>query len=191
MTGFIDLEGTLGGKWIELLKECVPSVSRIGLMFNPDTAPYMDYYMPTVREAARSLTIELVTAPVRSASEIQEVFDGFRDNPGSAIAIMPDPFLPPHRDLIISLANRHHIPTIYPFQYMAAAGGLMSYEIDTVDLFEKRQPTSIASSRGTSRLIFQCKLLPGLVLVINLKTAKVLGITVPQSLLARADEVIE
>jgi putative ABC transport system substrate-binding protein len=191
VTGFIDLEDSLGGKWIDLIKECSPRVNRVGLMFNPNTAAAMDYYMPSMRVAALRLGVELITGAVHSTEEIAAFISRIASTQDGAIAVMPDPFPGSHRDLIVSLVNQHQVPTIYPWRYMAAAGGLMSYGADPVDAFRKAPVYIDRILKGESPANLPVQQPTKFELVINLKTAKALGLTVPPTLVARADEVIE
>jgi len=190
-TGFIDLEDSLGGKWIELIRELAPRVNRVGMLFNPDTAAALDYYLPSSQAAARRLGVELVMGGVRSAGEIELFVGQVARSQDSAIAVMPDSFPGTHRDTIVSLVNQRRVPTIYPWRYMTVAGGLLSYGVDPVEAF-RRAPTyvdRILKGEKPADLPFQ--LPTKFELVINVKAAKALGLEVPPSLLARADEVIE
>jgi putative ABC transport system substrate-binding protein len=191
MTGFINIESSLGGKWIELLRELGPRVTRAGLIFNPVTAPHFEYYLRPFEAAARSYGIEPVTAIVHNSEEIEPVIMLQAGEGG--LAVMPDIFTSDQKnlDLIISLAARHRVPTIYPYEYMAAAGGLISYGIDNGDLW-RRAPTYIDRIlKGTKPSDLPVQLPTKFELAVNLKTARALGIDVPPTLLARADEVIE
>jgi ABC-type uncharacterized transport system substrate-binding protein len=191
MTGFIDSEDSLGGKWIELIKECAPQVNRIGLMFNPNTAAVMDYYMSSMRASARRLGVELIAGAVRTTGEIEAFINRMGSNRDGAIAVMPDPFPGSNRDLIVSLMVRHRVPAIYPWRYMTAAGGLLSYGVDPVDAFRKAPVYIDRILRGEKPRDLPVQQPTKFELVINTKTAKALGIAVPSTLLARADEVIE
>jgi putative tryptophan/tyrosine transport system substrate-binding protein len=193
ITGFINIESSLGGKWVELLREIAPRATRIALIHNPDTARYAQYYLDSFVSASRSTGIEAMSAPVRSESEIERVLTSMADRPDSGLVVMPDVYLATQRNfnLIIALATRYRLPTIYPYRYMVAAGGLLSYGIDPVDLF-RRAPTYIDQIlKGAKAGQLPVQLPTKFELVINLKTAKAFDLTVPPTLLARADEVIE
>jgi putative ABC transport system substrate-binding protein len=193
ITGFINIESSLGGKWVELLKETAPRATRAGLIHNPDTARYAQYYLDPFVKAARSSGIEPMSAPVRSESEIESVITSIGHRPDSGLVVMPDIFLATQRNvnLIIALAARYRLPTIYPYRYMVTAGGLLSYGIDGVDLF-RRVPTYIDKIlKGAKAGELPVQLPTKFELVINLKTAKTLDLTLPPTLLTRADEVIE
>ena len=192
MTGFINIESSLGGKWIELLREVAPSVVRAGLLFNPETAPHFDYYWRPFEAAARSYSVDPTTAIVRNGADIERAVASLQSERG-ALAVMPDIFTAELKnlDLIISLAARYRVPTIYPYAYMATAGGLLSYGIDNADLW-RRAPTYIDRIlKGTKPSDLPVQLPTKFELAVNLKTAKTLGIEISPTLLARADEVIE
>jgi putative ABC transport system substrate-binding protein len=193
ITGFINLESSLSGKWIEILKEIVPRVSRAALLFNPDTAPFSRYYLEPFEAAARSRGVEPIAAPIRTADEIERVVTSLGDRPDTSMVLMPDVFMGVRRNLnqVISLAARHRMPTIYPYRYMATAGGLISYGIDHDDFF-RRMPTYIDRIfKGAKPAELPVQLPTRFELAVNLKTAKALGIEMPATLLGRADEVIE
>ena len=193
ITGFINIEASLGGKWIEILKEIVPSVSRIALTFNPDTATYSRYYLEPFEAAARLRGVEPVAAPVRTAADIGRMVASLSERPGAGLAVMPDTGLAKqdNQDLLISLAARHRLPVIYPYRYWVGNGGLISYGIDQVDLY-RRVPTYIDRIfKGAKPAELPVQLPTRFELAVNLKTAKSLGIEMPPMLLGRADEVIE
>ena len=193
ITGFINIESSLGGKWIEVLKEVVPSVTRAALMFNPDTATYFKYYLEPFEVAARLRGVEPIAAPARTAADIERVIASLTERPDAGLAVMPDAALSTqnNRDLIISLAARHRLPTIYPYRYWVGDGGLVSYGIDQVDLF-RRVPAYIDRIlKGAKPAELPVQLPTRFEFAVNLKTAKALGIEMPAMLLGRADEVIE
>ena len=139
VTGFINIEASLSGKWIEMLREIVPRISRAGLMFNPATAPYYAFYQQPFEAAARASGIEPVTLPIHTAADIEQVFDSLGNRPDTGLVLPPDVFTTTkvNLDLITSLAQRDRLPTIYPYRYMVADGGLNSYGIDTIDLYRR------------------------------------------------------
>lgn len=193
ITGFINIESSLGGKWIEVLKEVVPNVSRAALMFNPDTATYSKYYLEPFEAAAQFRKVEPSSAPVRTAADIERVIASLAGQPGGGLALMPDTALATqdNRQLIISLVARHRLPTIYPYRYWVGDGGLVSYGIDQIDLF-RRVPSYIDRIlKGAKPAELPVQLPTRFELTVNLKTAKALGIEMPAMLLGRADEVIE
>ena len=193
ITGFINIESSLGGKWIEVLKEVAPSVTRAALMFNPETAPYSRFYLEPFEAAARSRGVEPIAASVRTEAEIERVIASLAERPDTALAVMPDVALSTQksRDLIIPLVARHRLLTIYPYRYWVGDGGLVSYGIDQVDLY-RRAPTYIDRIlKGAKPAELPVQLPTRFELAVNLKTAKALGLTIPESFLLRADEVIE
>ena len=193
ITGFINIEASLSGKWIEMLKEIVPQVTRAALLFNPQTAPYFAFYQQPFEAAARSNGVEPIAAPVHSAADIERVFESLGGRPDTGVVLLPDIFTTTkiNLDLITSLGARTRVPTIYPYRYMVAAGGLISYGIDSADLY-RRAPVYIDRIlKGAKPADLPVQLPTKFELAINLKTAKALGIDIPATLLGRADEVIE
>jgi putative ABC transport system substrate-binding protein len=193
ITGFINIEATLSGKWIEMLKEIVPRVTRVALLFNPDTAPYFAFYQQPFDAAARSNGIEPMATPVHTAADIERVIASFSNGPNAGLVIMPDSFMAtrPIFDLVISLAAHNRLPTIYPYRYMIAAGGLVSYGIDGTDLYRRAPDYIDRILKGAKPADLPVQLPTKFELAINLKVAKALGLDIPPTLLGRADEVIE
>jgi putative ABC transport system substrate-binding protein len=193
ITGFINIESSLGGKWIEVLKDIVPYVTRAALMFNPDTATYSKYYLEPFEAAARFHGIEPVAAPVRTAADIERVITSLADRPRTGLALMPDTALSVQklRSLIVSLTASHRLPTVYPYRYWIDDGGLVSYGIDQADLY-RRAPTYIDRIfKGAKPADLPVQLPTRFELAVNVKTAKALGIEIPAMLLGRADAVVE
>jgi len=192
ITGFTTYESSMVGKWVELLKEMVPSVSRLAFLFNPETAPFVTrYYQGPLESSARSLGMQPSANPVHNASEIEGVIIALARQPGAGLIVMPDSFNIVHRERIIALAAQNRLPVISPFQVMVAEGGLMSYGVDQVDLFRRAAAYVDRILKGEKPADLPVQAPTKFALVINLKTAKALGLDVPPSLLARADEVIE
>jgi putative tryptophan/tyrosine transport system substrate-binding protein len=191
MTGVTNFEASLGGKWLELLHDVAPRVSRVVLMFNPDTAPFAHYYLATFRSAASVLAVEPIEAPVYGAAEIESVVTMLGRNPGAGLIIMTDTTMVIHRELILSLADRYRLPTVYPYRIYIIGGGLMSYGIDLADLFRGAASYVDRIPRGKKPNELPVQLPTKFELIINLKTAKALGLTVPERLLSTADDVIE
>jgi putative ABC transport system substrate-binding protein len=191
MTGFINIESSLGGKWLELLKELAPGISRVAVMFNPDTAPHAEYYVRPFEVAAASLAVKPSTAPVRSAADIEQAIFDLGRATASGLIVLPDTFTTVHRGAIISAAASSNVPTIYPFRYMAGDGGLISYGVDLIDLYRRAAPYVDRILKGGKPADLPVQQPTKFEFAINLKTAKSLGLDVPPSLLARADEVIE
>ena len=190
ITGFTNLEPGLGGKWIELLKEIAPKVTRAAIIFNPQTAPAAIVTSRSADEAAEKLAIELARSPVRDPAEIESAITRLRRQTDGFI-LPPDTFLNIHRKLIVELASRYQIPAVYPSSYMVAEGGLASYGIDLADSFRQAAGYVDRIFHGEKPADLPVQQPTKFDLAINLKTAKALGLTVPTTLLARADEVIE
>ena len=160
-------------------------------MFNPDTAP-VSVYMPSFETAARSLKVELIIAPVHSEVEIETAITALGREPGGGLVVIPDIFTPVHRAPIISAAARNKVPAVYPNSPYVRDGGLLSYGFDQVDTFRRRAATYVDRIlRGAKPGDLPVQLPTKFEMVLNLKAAKALGLTVPQSILLRADEVIE
>lgn len=193
ITGFINVEASLAGKWMELLKDIMPRVTRAGLMFNPQTAPYADYYLRPFESAARSYGVELVEASVRHPDDIERVVASFGAKPGSGLAVMTDVFtsLGPNLARIVSSTAHHRVPTVYPYRFMVAAGGLISYGVDNADLFRRSAGYVDRILKGEKPADLPVQLPTKFELAVNLKTAKALDREIPAMILGRADEVIE
>jgi len=193
ITGFINLEAALAGKWLELLAEIVPSIKRAAIIFNPDTAPGGgSYYLPSFEAAAKSLNVVPIAAPVRNDIEIETIVTSLGREPRGGFVIMPDGgFVLVHRALIIMHANRHNVPAVYPQAINVREGGLISYGPDPVDVFRRSASYIDRILRGAKPPDLPVQLPVKFEVVLNAKTANALGITVPQSILLRADEVIE
>ena len=192
ITGFSNAEPTLPGKWLELLTEIKPSLQRVAMMFNPDTAPYVSsYYLPLFKAAAQSRNMTPITAPVHNDVEIETVITSLGRDPGSGLLVMPDNFVEIHRTQIIASAARNNVPAIYQLLVQVEDGGLLSYGSDFADIFRRAAPYVDRILRGTMPSDLPVQMPTKYNLAINAKTAKALGLTVPPTLLATADEVIE
>jgi putative tryptophan/tyrosine transport system substrate-binding protein len=188
-TGFATFEGSLGGKWLELLSEIVPGLKRAAIMFNPDAAP-ISTFMPFL-EAARSLKVDPIIAPVRSDAEIETVISLLRREPGGGLVVTSDAFMGGHRASIILAAAQNNVPAVYTYSYYVRDGGLLSYGPDVVDSYRRAATYVDRILRGAKPAELPVQLPTKFEMIVNLKTAKALGLTVPQSILLRADEVIE
>jgi putative tryptophan/tyrosine transport system substrate-binding protein len=189
-TGFVDIEASLGGKWVELLKEIAPSMKRVGFMFNPKTAPGAGaYYLRPFEAAARTFGVEPIEAPVRDPADMVAAFAALAQQGG--LILMPDAFVLSNRDMIIAQAARNKVPAIYPYRFFATGGGLISYGVGLTE--QNRQAASYVDRilKGEKPADLPVQLPTQFELVINLKTAKALGVTVPPSLLSGAATVIE
>jgi putative ABC transport system substrate-binding protein len=191
ITGFTNFEESVGGKMLQLLKEIDPRIKRVAVIYNPQTAPYGGLYFRSMESAGSVFAVETVTLLVQSNADIEAAMTAFARQPGGGVIAMPDTFTLNRRDLLVALAARNSLPTVYGNREFVAAGGLVAYSVDTRDLMHRAaryidrilkgaKPTELAVQQPTR---FN--------LVINLKTAKALGLTVPQTLLVAADEVIE
>jgi putative ABC transport system substrate-binding protein len=190
VTGFTGFEFSLGSKWLELLKEIAPQVTRATLIFNPETAPYA-VFLPPAETAAASFGMTVAAAPVHNTFEIERTLDGLARGANNGLIVLPDNFTTVHRQLIISLSARYGIPTIYPFRYIPAEGGLISYGIDVADLHRRAASYVDRILKGAKPAELPVQAPIKFILVINLKVAKTLGLTVPLRLQTSADEVIE
>jgi putative tryptophan/tyrosine transport system substrate-binding protein len=191
ITGFMFIDFQMVGKWLEMLKEAAPSVSRALLMFNPDTSPHYYVYLRSFEAEPRSIAVEVTAAPVRNTAEIEEALAKLGREPGGGLIVPPDAFTTMHQHLFVRLAQQHRLPAVYWERFFVAAGGLMSYGPDLVEQFRQAAGyvDRILKGEKPADLPVQAPTKYGL--VINLKTAKALGLEAPATLLARADEVIE
>ena len=190
-TGFINLEASMAGKWLELLKEIAPQASGAAFVFNPTTAPYAKYYLNPFKTAGQSLGVEAIATPVSSSSGLESVIAGQAKDLTGGLIVMPDSFTTAHSSEIISLAARYRVPAIYPYRFFAKLGGLVSYGNDQLDNFRRAAAYVDHILKGARPSELPVQVPVKFELVINLKTAKALGLAVPPSLLARADDVIE
>jgi len=191
VTGFPYWEASMGGKWLELLSEIAPGLRRVAIIFNPDIVTASAAYVPSLETAARSLKVEVIAAPVHDDAEIEAAISTLRREPGGGLVVMPDVFTTVHRAPIISAAARNNVPAVYSQSYYARDGGLLSYGPDLVDIFRRAASYVDRILRGAKPAELPVQLPTKFEMVVNLKTAKALGLTVPQSILLRADEVIE
>jgi putative ABC transport system substrate-binding protein len=190
-TGFIALEGSMAGKWLELLKEIAPRVTRVVFLFNPVTAPYAENFLTAFKAAAASLAVEGIAAPVHDNPELESVIAAHAREPNGGLIVLPSAFVTIHRMEITSLAARYRLPAVYPFRFFSEDGGLLSYGNDFVDNFRRAAVYVDRVLRGANPSELPVQAPVKFELVINLKTAKELGLDVPLLLQQRADEVIE
>jgi ABC-type uncharacterized transport system substrate-binding protein len=191
VTGFTSIEPTMGSKWLELLKEIAPHVTRVAFLFNPVTAPYAGYFLNPLKAAGVSLGVEVIAAPVHDTSELESVVAAQAREPNGGLIGTPDSFLDVHRADVTSLADRYRLPAIYPFRQFAEDGGLLSYGNDQLDNFRRAAVYADHILRGAKPSELPVEAPVKFELVINLKTARALGLDVPVQLQQRADEVIE
>jgi putative tryptophan/tyrosine transport system substrate-binding protein len=190
ITGFTNFEFSIGGKWLEVIKEYAPGVSRVAVVFDPAN-PSWAAYLRTIEAAAPSFSVHLTPAGVRDAAEIETSITAFAREPNGALVVLPGPAITRHRGPIIAIAARHRLPAIYPYRLFVTNGGLMSYGGDVADLYNQAASYVDRVLKGAKPADLPVQLPTKFELVINLKTAKALGLTVPPTLLARAGEVIE
>jgi putative tryptophan/tyrosine transport system substrate-binding protein len=190
-TGFTIMEPTTTGKWLELLKEIAPRSNRAALLFNPATAPYASIYLNPFKAAAASLGLEAIAATVHDRAELDTVIAAQAREPNGGLIVIPDGFLNVHRADIISLAARYHLPAVYPWRFFAEQGGLLSYGSEQRDFFRLAATYVNRILKGEKPADLPAQAPTEYKLVINLTTAKALGLTVPPTLLDRADKVIE
>ena len=192
ITGFINVESSVGGKWLGLLKEIAPEFTRAALMYNPETAPGAGmYFRPAFEAAAQSLSVKPISAPVHNDTEIEELISSLGQEPGGGLVVMTDGFTLVHRAIAISLTSRFKVPAIYPYAFAVKEGGLLSYAQDNLDIFRRSAPYVDRILRGEKPRVLPVQVPTKYKMGVNLKTAKALGLTVPPTLLATADEVIE
>ena len=192
ITGFTNFEATMGGKWIELLKKIAPGTTRVGVIFNPDTAPGGGgFFLKSVEASAPSLAATVISCPVHSDAEIESAIIDLGHEPGGGLIVMLDVFTAVHRPTIISQALANRVPTIFPWRFGATDGGLVSYGVDVADLHRRAAAYVDRILKGTKPADLPVQQPTKFELVINLKTAKALGIEVSPTLLATADEIIE
>ena len=191
VTGILNYEFSMGGKWLETLKQIAPTVRRVALLFNPDMAPYAPSFVRQVELSAPSFSVEWTVAAVHDDAELERAIADFAAEPAGGLIILPDVFTVGHRDLIIALAARYRLPAVYPQRAFAASGGLISDSGDLADIFCQTAFYVDRILKGEKPADLPVLVPTKYELVINLKTAKALDLTVPTTLLATADEVIE
>jgi putative ABC transport system substrate-binding protein len=191
--GFSNFEFSIGGKWLDLLKQVAPGLGRVAVMFNPDTSPQSKFFVRSIEAAAPSLGVQPVVAPVRTTADIEPALESFARQPNGGLILPADSFTGLRDQLIIDLATRHRLPTISSISRFPKDGGLMSYDldIDVIDQFRQAATYVDRILKGTKPGDLPVQLATRYRLIINLKTAKTLGLTVPLSLSGLAAELIE
>jgi putative tryptophan/tyrosine transport system substrate-binding protein len=190
LTGLLHYEEGIAGKWLALLKEIAPRLSRVALVADPKS-PVYEYFVRSAKAASTLLAIEVVPAPVQNAADIERVFETFAHASDGGLLLPPDVTTITHRDLITSLAAKHRLPAVYSFRLFVVAGGLMSYGTEQVEMFGQTASYVDRILRGAKPADLPVQAPTKYETVLNLKTAKALGLTVPPGLLVAADEVIE
>ena len=189
ITGLVSFEPAMGGKWLETLKEIAPDVTRIGLLYNPQT--HTGQHFQSIETASQGLTVETIRLPFHDAAEIERALGDFAREPKGGLLVLPDNSTNLHRDLICMVATRNRLPAIYPFRRFITSGGLMYYGADTKDMYRKLAEYVDRILKGAKPADLPVQTPTKFELIINLKTAKALGLAIPPTLLVRADEVIE
>ncbi len=179
------------GKWLELLKEIAPRVNRVAFLFNPVTAPYAEYYLTPFKTSAASFAMEAIAAPVGDTFKLESAIAAQARAPNGGLVVMTDSFMHVHRVEVTSLAARYRLPAVYPYRYFTEHGGLLSYGSDQIDNFRRAAAYADRILKGAKSSELPVQAPVKFELVINLQTAKALGLDVPSLLRQRADEVIE
>jgi len=191
LTGFTNFEFSMGGKWLGLLKEVSPTVAHVAVLYHPQTAPYAASFLKPLQAGAAASSVQVQPAEIQDASDVERVIATLPTNSNRGLVVIPSVFMSEHRDLIVAAAARHAVPAIYPFRFFATAGGLIAYGADGVDLHSRAASYVDRILKGAKPAELPVQQPTKYELVINLKTARMLGLDVPATLLARADEVIE
>jgi putative ABC transport system substrate-binding protein len=191
VTGFINFEPTMAGKWLELLKEIDPRVARVAFLFNPLTAPFAEIYLKPFKAAAASFAVDAIAAPVHDMRELEALIAAQAREPNGGLLAMPDSFMNANRVDITSLAAHYGLPAVYPYRFYAEVGGLLSYGSDLLDNYRSAATYADRILKGATPSELPVQAPVKFELVINLKAAKALGLDVPFLLQQRADEVIE
>ena len=191
LTGFSTFEDSMGGKWLGLLKEAAPAVTHVSILFNPETAPFADGYLHSAQAVGRTLGATIVAAPCGSAADIEAAFAARSREGGGGVIGIADTFITEHRDLIIALAARYRLPAVYGNRIFVPFGGLLAYSADFPDIFHRAAGYIDRILKGEKPGNLPVQAPAKYALTVNLKTAKGLGLSIPASMLATADEVIE
>jgi putative tryptophan/tyrosine transport system substrate-binding protein len=191
ITGFTSYEAAMASKWLEILKEVGPRVTRVAIMHNPQTAPYAGAMLRSIETAGPVFAIQPIAMPIRDAGTIENAIEAFAREINSGLLVLPDVTTTVHEQLIVKLAVQHRMPAIYPWRHYVTAGGLMSYAVDLLELWRRSASYVDRILKGEKPADLPVQAPTKYELVINLKAAKALGLTVSEALLVRADEVIE
>jgi putative tryptophan/tyrosine transport system substrate-binding protein len=191
VTGFVSLESTIVGKWLELLKEISPRIARVAFLFNPATASFAEYYLTPFKAVARSFAVAAIAAPVRDLAALETVIASLAEKPNGGLMIMPDSFLITHRAAVTSLAARHRVPAVYPYRHFTEVGGLLSYGNDQLDNYHRAASYADRILKGEKPSELPVRAPVKFEMTINLRTAKTLNLELPPNMVALADEVIE
>jgi putative ABC transport system substrate-binding protein len=190
ITGFANFEHPIAGKWLDLLKDTAPGRSRVAVILDPDN-PSQKAYLQSIEAAAPSFGVQVTSAVVRNAAEIESTIDAFAQEPNGALLVVPSAVTILHRDFIIALVARHRLPAVYPYRFFATSGGFISYGVNLPDLYREAASYVDRILRGAKPGDLPVQLANKFELVVNLKTAKALGLTISERFLQHADKVIE
>jgi putative tryptophan/tyrosine transport system substrate-binding protein len=190
ITGFSAQEPAMSGKWLEVLKEIAPEIANAVVLQDTEN-PNRKLYFPLIETAAHERNVQVSMPAVANDADIERVIGEFSSHPNGGLIVLPGPFTGTHHALIISLSARHHLPTIYPFPAYVREGGLISYGVDPLDVYRRAASYVDRILKGAKPRDLPIQLPTKFQMVVNLRTAKALGLTIPESFLLRADEVIE
>jgi putative ABC transport system substrate-binding protein len=192
MTGLTNFEPSIGGKWLETLKEIAPQVQRVALLFNPQTTPEGGFYfLHPIENAAASFGVQTIEMPLRNITEIEPALKSFAQNPNAGLVFLADSFIAQHHNLFINLTAQYHLPAVYPFSLFVKEGGLISYGINRTSEFRRAAAYIDLILRGAKPADLPVQTPTNFELVVNRKTARALGLDVPGTLIAHADRVID
>jgi putative ABC transport system substrate-binding protein len=192
VTGFTNFESSMTGKWVELLTQIAPNLTRVAFLFNPQAAAGGgSYFLHSVDAAVSTFKVQAVMALVHDGEEIEASFAALAREPGAGAVLLPDIFTAAHYEMVVALSARYHVPTVYPYRFMVESGGLISYGVDIENLFERAATYVDRILKGANPADLPVQAPTKFELVINQKTAKTLGLTVPYTLLVNAETVIE
>jgi putative ABC transport system substrate-binding protein len=191
ITGFMNVDAPMTGKWLELIVEIAPKTRQVALIYNPTTATFFQDFLSTFDAAAPAFNVRGIAMPVLDAAEIEHAIRQLGQLPDAALFVLPDVFVQVHRALIIKLAEQYRVPAIYPYRFFPSSGGLLSYGIDTVIVFRQAAGYADKILKGAAPNDLPVQAPLTFKLIVNLKAARAIGLTIPESFLLRADEVIE
>jgi putative tryptophan/tyrosine transport system substrate-binding protein len=189
-TGFSSCEPTVGGKWLELLKQAAPQLARVAVVFNPNLAPTAPRYLEVIESAARILAVQVIKVPFRDSIELVRSIDAFATQPNGGLLILPPPLIS-ERVTIIKLSAQHQLPAMFTQRALATEGGLLAYGADLVDQHRRAAAYVDRILRGAKVSELPVQFPTKYLLVVNVKTAKAIGLAIPEAFLLQADELIE
>ena len=191
ITGFTNFEFSMSTKWLEIIKEIAPGISRVAILFNPKTASYAGSLLTPMEAVASQFRLAVTASPIQNSAEIDPAIEAFARPGNAGLIVLPDVFTGVNRQQLIAAAALHRLPTVYPYPFFAKAGGLISYGADNLELYRAAAKYVDLVLKGAKPADLPVQQPTKYTLIINLKTAKTLGLTIPPPVLARADEVIE